>query len=76
MTAVAELNSTPEPFKSIAMCMFAATVICLSFDLSKRLTGGKVIITKLWNRCKGQPVAAALDWVPVLWDLFHSAESG
>ncbi|MFF4347888.1 hypothetical protein [Streptomyces sp. NPDC001530] len=48
----------------------------MSFDLSTRLKGGKVIIMKLWNRCKGQQVAAALDWVPALWDLFHNAESG
>lgn len=73
---VAELNSTPEPVVSIAMCVIAITTILKSLDLSKWLKKGKVIAMKLWNWDKGQTVAAASVWILAGWGVRTAAESG
>ncbi len=58
------------------MCVITASTICPSFDLSKRLQEGKVIIMNLWARCKGRTAAAASVWMLSTWNIFTAAESG
>ncbi|MFB7572161.1 hypothetical protein [Streptomyces sp. NPDC056165] len=73
---VAELNSTPEPFSSIAMCVIAATTTCMSFGLAKRLKRGKVIIMKQWARHKGHIGAATSEWMLLIGNIYAAVESG
>ncbi|MFH9824415.1 hypothetical protein [Streptomyces bobili] len=58
------------------MCVIAALATCASFDLSKRLTKGKVIIMDQWTRYKGHIGAAASEWVSLIGNVYAAAESG